>query len=97
MERGEERRIRAGERAATCWQMGEACYVLEDWSPLLPVALFGLNQAERAGRPDLTARAQIGVGLITGIAGRSPLGLDRTGHLDRARSTSAALGREVPW
>jgi tetratricopeptide (TPR) repeat protein len=69
VERGEERRIRAGERAATCWQMGEACYVLEDWSPLLPLALFGLNQAEGAGRPDLTARAQIGVGLITGIAG----------------------------
>jgi tetratricopeptide (TPR) repeat protein len=69
VERGEERRIRAGERAATCWQMAEACYVLEDWSPLLPLALFGLNQAERAGRLDLTARAQIGFGLITGIAG----------------------------
>jgi predicted ATPase len=68
VERGQERRIRAGERAA-CWQMGEACYVLEDWSPLLPLALFGLNQAERAGRPDLTARTQIGVGMITSIVG----------------------------
>ena len=69
VERGEDRRIRAGERAAACWQLAEACYVLEDWSPLLPLALFGLNQAERAGRLDLTARAQIGVGMITGIAG----------------------------
>jgi hypothetical protein len=73
-ERGEERRIRAGERAATCWQMAEACYVLEDWSALLPLALFGLNQAERAGRPDLTARTQIGVGMITGIVGLRRLG-----------------------
>jgi predicted ATPase/DNA-binding SARP family transcriptional activator len=69
VERGEDRRIRAGERAAACWQLAEACYVLEDWSPLLPLALFGLNQAERAGRLDLTARAKIGVGMITGIAG----------------------------
>jgi predicted ATPase/DNA-binding SARP family transcriptional activator len=69
VEREEDRRSRAGERAATCWQMAEACYVLEDWSPLLPLALFGLNQAERAGRLDLTARAQIGVGMIIGIVG----------------------------
>ena len=69
VERGEERRIRAGERAATCIQMAEACWVLEDWSPLAPLALFGLNQAERAGRLDLTARNQISVGLVAGAAG----------------------------
>jgi len=74
VERAEQRRIRAGERAASCWQLAEACYVLEDWSALLPLALFGLNQAERAGRPDLTARAQIGVGMVTGAAGFRRLG-----------------------
>jgi predicted ATPase/DNA-binding SARP family transcriptional activator len=69
VERGEERRIRAAERAETCWQMGAACYVLEDRPPLLPLGLFGLNQAERAGRLDLTARDQISVGLVAGAAG----------------------------
>jgi predicted ATPase/DNA-binding SARP family transcriptional activator len=69
VERREERRIRAAERAETCWQMGAACYVLEDRSPLLPLSLFGLNQAERAGRLDLTARTQISIGLVTGIVG----------------------------
>jgi predicted ATPase/class 3 adenylate cyclase len=74
VERGQERRIRAGERAAACWQMVEACYVLEDWPALLPLALFGLNQAERAGRLDLIARAQIGIGMFTGIVGLRRLG-----------------------
>jgi hypothetical protein len=69
VERGQERRIRAAERAATCWQMGAACYVLEDWSALLPLSLLGLNQAEQAGRLDLTARTQISLGMVTGTAG----------------------------
>jgi predicted ATPase/class 3 adenylate cyclase len=69
VERREQRRIRAAERAETCWQIGAACFVLEDRSPLLPLALFGLNQAERAGRLDLTARTQIAVGMVTGAAG----------------------------
>jgi tetratricopeptide (TPR) repeat protein len=98
VERGEERRIRAGERAATCWQMAEACYVLEDWSPLLPLALFGLNQAERAGRLDLTARAQIGFGLITGIAGLRRLSrrqVRRPSRRPRHHLLDAAGGRAV--
>jgi predicted ATPase/class 3 adenylate cyclase len=70
----EERRTRAGERAATCYQMAEACWVLEDWPAMLPLGLFGLNQAERAGRLDLAARNQIGVGMVTSIAGLRWLG-----------------------
>ena len=69
LEPREERRARAGERAATCWQMVEACWVLEDWPALLPLALFGLNQAERARRLDLAARNQIFVGMVAGAAG----------------------------
>jgi predicted ATPase/DNA-binding SARP family transcriptional activator len=64
-----DRRARAAERAATCYQMAEACWVLEDWSALLPLSLFGLNQAERAGRLDLTARSQILAGMVAGTAG----------------------------
>jgi tetratricopeptide (TPR) repeat protein len=67
--RGEEQRVRAAERAAVCWQMVEACWVLEDWTALLPLSLFGLNQAERAGRLDLAARNQIIVGMVAGITG----------------------------
>jgi hypothetical protein len=69
VERGEERRIRAGERSAGCWTMAEACWMLEDWPALLPLSLFGLNQAERAGRLDLAARNQVFVGTVAGVAG----------------------------
>jgi hypothetical protein len=48
VDRREDRRIRAAERATTCYQMGQACWVLEDRPALLPLALFGLNQAERS-------------------------------------------------
>jgi predicted ATPase len=74
VERGQDRRIRAAERAATYNQMGQACWMLEDWSPLLPLSLLGLNQAERAGRLDLTARTQISFGVMAGIAGLRRLG-----------------------
>jgi hypothetical protein len=42
--------------------------VLEDWAALLPLSLFGLNQAERSGRLDLAARNQIIVGMVADIA-----------------------------
>jgi hypothetical protein len=69
VEHHKDRRASAAERAATCYQMAEACWVLEDWSALLPLSLFGLNQAERAGRLDLTARNQILAGMVAGTAG----------------------------
>jgi predicted ATPase len=69
LERHEERRIRAEERAVTGWPMCEACWVLEDRAALLPMALFALNQAERAGRLDLTANSQAIVGTAASAAG----------------------------
>jgi predicted ATPase/DNA-binding SARP family transcriptional activator len=69
LERHEERRIRAEERAVTCWPMIEACWVLEDRAALLPLALFALNQAERAGGLDLTANSQAFVGTAASAAG----------------------------
>jgi predicted ATPase len=73
-ERGEGRRFQAAERAAACEVMGEACWVLEDRPALLPLGLFGLNQAERAGRLDLAATNQVLVGMVAGIAGLHRLG-----------------------
>jgi predicted ATPase/DNA-binding SARP family transcriptional activator len=69
VERQKDRRDSAAERAAVCYQMAEACWVLEDWSALLPLSLFGLNQAKGVGRLDLTARNQILVGMVAGTAG----------------------------
>jgi hypothetical protein len=68
-ERGKDRRLQAAERAGACGVMGEACWVLEDRPALLPLGLFGLNQAERAGRLDLAATNQVLVGMVAGIAG----------------------------
>jgi hypothetical protein len=39
VERREDRRIAAEERAAACWRLAEADWQLEEWSPLLPIAL----------------------------------------------------------
>ena len=69
LERDEERRIRAEGRAFTGWPMSEACWVLEDRAALLPMALFALNQGERAGRLDLTANGQAIVGTAASAAG----------------------------
>ena len=55
-ERSEARRRRAAEPAAVCWQLQEACWMLEDQAPLIPLALWALNLSERAGRPDLAHR-----------------------------------------
>jgi hypothetical protein len=56
-----------------------------------------IREAERLAMPWELANAHHELGRHLAAGQRSPLGLDRTGHLDRARSTSAALGREVPW
>ncbi len=75
VERRPERRARAAERAAVCWRLTEAYWVLEERAALLPLALWGFNQAERSGRPDLVAIAMAGFGMTLGIAG-----LNRAGH-----------------
>ena len=49
VERRQDRRDRAAESAAVCWQLQEACWMLEDQTPLIPMALWALDLSERAG------------------------------------------------
>ena len=72
-ERDDERRDRAAESAAVSWQLLEACWMLEDQAPLLPLSYWGLNQAERAGRTDLAMMNQAGLGNVLTVAGRHRL------------------------
>ena len=68
-ERSEARRRRAAEPAAVCWQLQEACWMLEDQEPLIPLALWALNLSERAERPDLLMMNQAGLGNSLTAAG----------------------------
>jgi hypothetical protein len=72
-ERDQRRRDRAAEPAAVCWQLQEACWMLEDQAPLIPLALWALNLSERSGRPDLVVLSQAGLGLALTAAGRQRL------------------------
>jgi predicted ATPase/DNA-binding SARP family transcriptional activator len=62
VERREDRRDRAAESAAVCYRLQEACWMLEDQAPLIPMALWALNLSERAGRGDLKLMNQAGLG-----------------------------------
>jgi predicted ATPase/DNA-binding SARP family transcriptional activator len=62
LERRQDRRDRAAESATVCWQLQEACWMLEDQVPLIPMALWALNLSERTGRDDLTMMNQAGLG-----------------------------------
>jgi hypothetical protein len=62
VERRADRRDRAADSAAVCWQLQEACWMLEDQAPLIPMALWALDLSERAGRGDLTMMNQAGLG-----------------------------------
>ena len=68
-ERSEARRRRAAEPAAVCWQLQEACWMLEDQAPLIPLAVWALNLSERAERPDLLMMNQAGLGNSLTAAG----------------------------
>jgi hypothetical protein len=72
-EQDQRRRDRAAEPAAVCWQLQEACWMLEDQPPLIPLALWALNLSERSGRPDLVVLSQAGLGLALTAAGRQRL------------------------
>jgi tetratricopeptide (TPR) repeat protein len=63
------RRDAARERAAAAFIIMEVYWVLEEQVPMLPVSLWSLNEAERAGDLDLTVRAQAGTGMIFGTVG----------------------------
>jgi predicted ATPase/DNA-binding SARP family transcriptional activator len=69
VERRRDRRDAARERAAAAFIVMEAYWVLEEQVPMLPVSLWGLNEAERAGDLDLTVQAQAGTGMIFGTVG----------------------------
>jgi predicted ATPase len=88
VERREVRRIAAEERAAACWLLAEADWQLEEWLPLLPIGLWGLNQAERAGRLDLATLNQVNYGMFLG-----PIGLRRLANR-HVRAAVAAADRE---
>jgi predicted ATPase/class 3 adenylate cyclase len=65
----DHRRFKAAERASVCWQLAEAYWLLGQQPPTIPVSLWGVNQAERAGRLDLIAMNQVNLGMLCGGAG----------------------------
>jgi predicted ATPase/DNA-binding SARP family transcriptional activator len=67
--RSEARRRAVAEPAAVCWQLQEACWMLEDKAPLIPLAVWAVNLSERAGRPDLLMMNQAGLGNVLTVAG----------------------------
>ena len=67
--RSEARRLAAAEPATVCWQLQEACWMLEDQTPLIPLALWAVNLSERSGRPDLLMMNQAGLGNSLTAAG----------------------------
>ncbi|HEX5878360.1 MAG TPA: BTAD domain-containing putative transcriptional regulator [Actinomycetota bacterium] len=87
VERHRDRRERAAESAAVCYQLQEACWMLEDQAPLIPMALWALDLSERAGRADLMMMNQAGLGnsLTAG-------GLHRLARR-QVRAAAAAAGR----
>jgi predicted ATPase/DNA-binding SARP family transcriptional activator len=71
--RRQDRRDRAAEPAAVCWQLMEACWMLEDQAPLIPLSLWGLNLSERAGRVELAMMNQASLGNVLTAAGHHRL------------------------
>jgi predicted ATPase/DNA-binding SARP family transcriptional activator len=67
--RTEARRHAAAEPAVVCWQLQEACWMLEDQTPLIPLALWAVNLSERSGRSDLLMMNQAGLGNSLTAAG----------------------------
>jgi predicted ATPase/DNA-binding SARP family transcriptional activator len=87
VERRPDRRAAATERATAAFWIMEVYWVLEEQVPMLPVTLWSLNEAERAGDQDLIVRAQAGTGMILGTVGLRRLARR---HL---RAASAAVER----
>jgi predicted ATPase len=67
--RSAARRHAAAEPATVCWQLQEACWMLEDQTPLIPLALWAVNLSERSGRPDLLMMNRAGLGNSLTAAG----------------------------
>jgi len=64
-----ERRHRAWERAAVNCAILEVYWVLDEYLLALPTVIWALNDAERAGDPQLLAMVQAGFGLAGETAG----------------------------
>ena len=89
--RGAEHREIARERAAAGYTIIEVYWVLQERVPILPAALRALNDAERAGDPDLAVRARAGVGMLLGT-----LGLRRLARRHLNAASAAAVRTEDP-
>jgi tetratricopeptide (TPR) repeat protein len=71
--RSDEEREAAQERAAAGFTIIEVYWVLQERMPVLPVSIRALNDAERAGDPDLAVRSRAGLGMVLGTLGRHRL------------------------
>ncbi|WSG36091.1 hypothetical protein OHA72_32335 [Dactylosporangium sp. NBC_01737] len=67
--RNPQRRDVYHERAATFFVINEVYWVLDEHRQMLTAALHALNDVERAGDPDLIARAHAGLGMVAGGVG----------------------------
>ena len=90
--RSEARRRWAAEPAAVCWQLQEACWMLEDQTPLIPLALWAVNLSERAGRPDLLMMNQAGLGNSLSAAGLPRLARSYVRRRGRRRAVQRPRG-----
>ncbi|MET8153260.1 ATP-binding protein [Actinoplanes sp. NPDC049668] len=59
----------ARERSATDFAISEVYWVHDEQLAVLPSSIRALNEAERAGDLEMTARAQAGLGMVLGAAG----------------------------
>jgi predicted ATPase/DNA-binding SARP family transcriptional activator len=87
VEHHQGRRDAAQERAVAGCALGEVYWMLEEQRPILPVAVWALNDAERAGDLDLIVRVQAVLGMTLGTIGLHRLARR---HL---RSASVAVER----
>lgn len=69
VERGADRREVARERATAGFAIAEVYWVLGEWPSMVTAAIRSLDDAERAGDDELTARARAGQGMIVGTLG----------------------------
>jgi predicted ATPase/DNA-binding SARP family transcriptional activator len=90
VQRRQDHHAEALERAAAAFIVMEVYWVLEEPVPMLPVSLWSLNEAERAGDLDLAVRAQAGTGMILGTVGLQRL----AGRYIRAASARAERAQD---
>ncbi|GID95725.1 ATP-binding protein [Amorphoplanes digitatis] len=85
-------RAAARERSATNFAISEVYWVRDEQLAVLPSSIRALNEAERTGDIDLTARAQAGLGMVLGAAGFRRLA---RGHIRAACAAAERTGNPV--